>query len=554
MPPEIRKLAIVGAGHNGLVCACYLADAGFDVTVFERRSLVGGLCVTEELFPGCKVSSVAAYYGMLRRQIIDDLKLEELGLSTYLTNPVEIVLLPNGGFLFTPRYEGSARVEIGAATTEDLDGWSRFWGDVGKAAAVFRSLYLKSGLTQTDFETAMIEAGLPLFAKSLFHGTFENVLKSYVSHPQLLAAAATTVAGFPNQKGTLYSCLHLGTAETQGEVGAWGFARGGMGAVTQALQKAAIARGVTILTDAPVQSLEVEGRRVVGIVTVDGVQGFDAVISNADPVTTFAKLLPGEHLLTSVWNPKSPSIEAGETSHETKIVAGKEFKVQDSSIGNKLNSMNMAVSGGKAHFLLRGLPEFPAVRELNHKHACAFVITPSYAETLAAGEKISQGLMPDTLMLTLSFPSVNDEDVAPEGKHLANLDIHWLPSLCDGQSWDDSNRHRILDLVLDCLDKHSPDFRELVEQQLVISPGDLKSTYGLNSMVCWHVPMGEGFLVEQRSYGGAGAYSTHLENLYLCGAGTFPGGNVTGAPGYNCAQEIIANYVAPLERRQAALN
>jgi len=501
------SVAIIGAGHNGLVCAAYLAEAGMDVTIFERRSIVGGLCVTEELFPGCKVSSVAAYFGMLRRQVIEDLKLEELGLSTYLTNPVEIVLLPNNGFLFTPRYEGSAKVEVGAITDEQLAGWSRFWNDIGKAAAIFRALYLQPGVTQATFVQALNEADLPLFAENLFDGTFENVLRNYVTHPQLLAAAGTTVAGFPNQKGSLYSCLHLGTAQTNGEVGAWGFARGGMGAVTQALEKAALARGVRILTGTPVESLIVESQRVVGVATAGGVQRFDMVISNADPVTTFKHLLPEYQL---------------DTLQQTK-----------------LDDMSPAISGGKAHFLLKALPSFPAVAELRHNHSCAFVIAPSYDQLMQASMTAPNGFLPEKLMLTMSFPSVNDEGVAPEGKQLANLDIHWLPSLCNGKPWDDSNRHMILDLVLSSIADHSPDFADLVEDCRVISPGDLKSTYGLNSMVCWHAPMSDGYLVEDRGYGSNGGYSTALENLYMCGAGTYPGGNVTGAPGYNCAKEIL---------------
>ncbi len=501
------QIAIIGAGHNGLVCACYLAKEGYAVTIYERRAVVGGLCITEELLPGVQVSSIAGFYGMLRKEIIADLELYKRGLEPYYTEPPEIVVLPGNQFLYTPRQEGSAKIEIGRASAEDLQGWSRFWNEISRAADLVYAYQFKPETTQHEIEDMLSAAGLNTIAKYIFQGTFLDLCQHYFTHPSLLAAASTCVIGFPDQKGTTYSCLHMGTAQTLDAEGAWGMVKGGMGEISQALLNCAQERGVRVIASCPVKSVALEGNKAVGVILPNGsVEKYDLVISNADPVTTFTKLV--------------------------------ERKSVPDSIKTRLNSLSPAVSAGKIHFVLDAVPPIPALASIKNYQECIICLAISFDQVMSASKKVQAGLMPDDLMLTILFNSLTDPSLAPPGKHLLSLAYHWLPSVFNGQPWDAENKKVLLEQTIATIERHCPTFRQHIVDSVVIAPGDLQNEYSLQSMDCWHLPMTSEWLMENRRFGDQ-PYSTPFENFYICGAGTYPAGNVTGAPGFNCARQII---------------
>src|SRR5579885_3462379 len=230
------KVGIVGGGHNGLVLAGYLAKDNFDVTVFEARHRVGGLCVNEEIFPGHIISTVATYFGMLRRQIIEDLELEDFGLEAYLTDPIAVLLLPDGGFTFAPRDSSRTKISVPDLTAADLEGWKRFWSDMAKAAQLMSPLYHQPDSTQQELIDILRADGLHNFADYVFDGSLLELTDLYFKNRYLKAAAAACAPGFACDKGTVYSCMHYGQAQACGVQGGWGLVKGGMGAVSESLE------------------------------------------------------------------------------------------------------------------------------------------------------------------------------------------------------------------------------------------------------------------------------------------------------------------------------
>lgn len=502
------RVGIIGAGHNGLVCAFYLAKAGHDITVFERRSTVGGLCVTEELFPGFNVSTVASYFGMLRSEVADDMALESHGLESYLTDPIEIVMLPNNHFVFTPRDGSNARMEVGALTDKELIGWRSFWADLGKAAAVIYPLYFQPQTTQADVVELLHKAGLKTVAERIFDGSLLDLLRQYIDNPSLMAAAATCTPGFANKPGSVFGCIHHGTAKTKGELGAWGFVKGGMGAITQAMKRSCQAQSVKIVTDSSVAAVTFEGEKACGLKLENGqTEPFDLIVSNADPFTLFESLLP------------------------TEIVP--------QALSQQIKKHQPKVSAGKVHFALSKLPKFNLLESIGHNYKGVIVSAPSIEQVIADSDTVPQGKMPSGIMLTMGFPSTADETAAPKGKHLLTVDIHYLPNTLEGQPWTDANKHVIRDAVIARLQECDPDFEQCVIATHIVSPGDIETTFGLRYASCWHLPMTAEYTFEKRFFPGCKGYRTPYQNLYLCGASTYPGGNVNGANGHNCAQEIL---------------
>lgn len=501
------KIGIIGAGHNGLVCASYLAQAGHAVTVFESRPLAGGLCVTEALIAGYKISSVASYFGMLRKEIIEELELTKYGLQPYLTDPVEIVLLDNNKYTFTPRDGSAAKIEVGELSKEDMDGWRLFWQDLGKAAALISPYYLQAGLTKAKACHLLQQNGLSRIADHLFAGSLLDLLKTYTQNKYFHAAAATCTPGFANMPGSVFGCIHHGTATTAGEEGAWGQVKGGMGQVTQALLAKARSLNVNIQLDSPVARILVEDNTARGIVLKNGQeQRFDCLISNADPFTTF-QLTGGE---------------------------------QTSSPGISLNTTLPAVSAAKIHFALKALPAFPALDAIGHNYQGVIVLAPSIESVIQASQIVPQGQLPSQLMLTMAFPSTSDDTAAPAGKHLLTVDVHYVPANPNGKPWNKTDTKLLIDKTIADIETYCPTFSQQVEAIAAITPQELKEVYGVATASCWHLPMDENHLLEDRCLPGYKGYKTDIHNLYLCGSATYPSGNVTGAPGYNCAREIIS--------------
>lgn len=521
------KVGIIGGGHNGLVLAGYLAKDAHDVTIFEARAKVGGLCVNEEIFPGHTISTVASYYGMFRPQIISDLELDHHGLSPYLTNPAEVVLLPDDKYLFTPRDGSESKHSVGDLYSDDLEGWQRFWTDLGKGSELIGPLYHKPKTTRQEVVDVLKKKHLDKVAENVFDGSLFALIDTYLDNDYFKAAAATCTPGFATNKGSVFGCMHHGTAETCGVKGAWGLVKGGMGMVSVALENSALANGVKIKTNSAVKKVRVEKGKATGLEFAGGhFEPFDVIVSSVDPLTTFTKLLPEVLDATPDGDTDGLSL-AAIRKHLTE----------------KLQNTSAKVSAGKVHFLLKRLPVFPILEKLSHNYAGIIVVAPAVRDIVADSKRVPAGQMPENLMMTMAFPTVTDDTLAPEGEHHMNIDIHYLPVTNEGKRWNDTSKEIILKAVIENLKRHAPDIEECILDSYVVSPEDLRQRFGVGSALCWQLPMTSEYLFEKRVMPGCDPYRTPISNVYLCGAGSYAGGNVTGVAGYNCAQVLLKHKV-----------
>jgi len=517
----MKTVAIIGAGHNGLTCAAYLSRAGFAVSVFEKSADIGGLCITERPFkkaPGIQLSSVASYYGMLRQEVVEELALQEHGLKPYLTNPIEIVLMENGQYVFTPRDGGEAKTKVDGLTEEQSAGWQNFWTDIQKAAALVYPYYLKPGLTQSALVAMLEEAGLSQVAKNVFDGSLFDLLTHYVQNDNLKAVASTCTPGFASDKGSVFGCIHHGTASTCGEFGAWGQVYGGMGEITTALTDVALQNDTRIHLDSPVQSIILKDGHVEALQFADGTQeSFDIVISAVDPYVLFEKLLPQT--------------------------------AECSEIRQELADNRPKVSAAKLHFLLSQLPAFETLTAIGHNHKGVIVIAPGKEAVERAARDVPAGKMPDALMLTMAFPTLEDpsmrspvegiENSQDDQRHVLTVDVHYLPARIAGKAWTEADDQTLVEATVAAIEKQCHDIRKYIEETFVVSPRALAERYGVSSLSCWHLPMTPPHLFEKRSLKGCEHYETPISNLFVCSAGTYPGGNVTAAPGHNLAKLLI---------------
>ncbi|MDP3510067.1 MAG: NAD(P)/FAD-dependent oxidoreductase [Candidatus Melainabacteria bacterium] len=529
MTREPLTIAIIGGGHNGLTAAAYLAAHGFTVEIFEKRDIIGGLCVNETPFlqsaSKAKVSSVASYFGMMRKEIMADLNLESYGLKPYLTDPVEIVLLDSQGgqdqFSFTPRDGGGAKAEIASLTAADQAGWQEFWADIQKAAALIYPRYLSPDLTQAEVVELLKKNGLDKVADNIFAGSLVDLLKLYLQNEGLMAVAATCTPGFANLVGSVFGCIHHGTAETKGEFGAWGQVHGGMGAITEALSKSAQENGATIHLGQAVKRLltseNEEDKKITSIELGDGTtRQFDLVVVNADSYVLFEQLL-------------APTALTEE-------------------IRQYLKDNRPKVSAAKIHFLLRELPAFRTLSKIDHNHKGVIVMAPPLEAVKAASSQVPNGTMPDRLMLTMAFPTL--EDATMKGvpgseksrEQVLSVDIHYVPAQIAGRAWSEEDDSNLLERAVKAIEAQCPEFRSLILASYVVSPRALASDFNLASLSCWHLPMTPEYLFEKRTLPGCAPYETPFKNLFLCGAGTYPGGNVTAANGHNIAKHLINRF------------
>jgi phytoene dehydrogenase-like protein len=524
-------VVIIGAGHNGLVCACYLAAGGLRVKVVEQRSVVGGAAVTEEIHPGFR-NSVASYtVSLLNPKIIRDLDLPRYGLRIVERRLANFFPLPDGQYLKTG--EGVTRSEIARFSSRDAERYEAYSAEIEAIADVLRDLTLQQppNLVDGGWRTALSEgwralgagnrlrrlsmaqrrALLDLFTKSAgdyLDGWFEtDCVKAAFGFDSIVGTFAS-----PYTPNTAYVLLHHVFGEVNGKKGAWGHALGGMGAITQAMAKAARERGVEIEVDAPVREVIVETGRAVGVVLKDG-RSIRArtVASNVHPKLLFDRLVPEEAL--------PPDFLA---------------RIRRWKSGSGTFRMNVALSE---------LPSFTALpgREPADHHTAGIIIAPSLAYMERAYDDAKREGWSREPIVEMLIPSTLDDSLAPQGRHVASLFCqHVQPSLSDGRSWDD-HRNEVADLMIATVDRYAPGFQQSVLGRQILSPLDLERTFGLIGGDIFHGALSLDQLFSARPMLGHADYRAPLPGLYMCGSGTHPGGGVTGAPGHNAARAILAD-------------
>jgi phytoene dehydrogenase-like protein len=532
---------IIGGGHNGLVCAAYLAGAGLKVTVLEQRAVVGGAAVTEEFHPGFR-NSVAAYtVSLLNPKVIRDLELPKFGLRVVERKLSNFLPTEDGRYLIVG--EGRTAAEVAKFSAKDAARLDAYGERLGVVADVLRDLVLETppnaiegswrvalpellraaqvGGRLRKLDMSMRRELLTLFATSAgdyLDGWFESdPIKAAYGFDGIVGNYAS-----PYTPGSAYVLLHHVFGEVNGKKGAWGHAIGGMGAITQAMAKSAQARGAVIRVSTPVREVIVEAGRAVGVVTAAGETiRAAAVISNLNPKLLYQKLLPSSAL-------------------------SEEFRerIERWRCGSGTFRMNVALSE---------LPDFTCLpgKALADHHTAGIIIAPTlkYMEQ-AYFEARSTGWSAKPIVEVV-IPSTLDDSLAPPGQHVASLFCqHVAPQLPNGESWD-AHRETVADLMIDTVNAYAPNFKAAVLGRQIKSPLDLERTFGLVGGDIFHGALALDQMFSARPMLGYGNYRGPLHGLYMCGAGTHPGGGVTGAPGHNAAREIISDFRRRRLRRVA---
>jgi len=523
---------IIGGGHNGLTCAAYLASAGLEVTVLERRALLGGAAVTEEFHPGFR-NSVAAYtVSLLNPKVIRDLELARYGLRIVERRAANFLPTADGRFLMTG--VGRTQAEVARFSARDAARIPEYGERLESIADVLRDLVL---VTPPNAVEGSWRSALPELVRAARVGGRLREL-DMDSRRELLSLFAMSagdyldrwfesdpikaVFGFdgvvgnyasPYSAGSAYVLLHHVFGEVNGKKGAWGHALGGMGAITQAMAQSARARGALLRTNTAVRRVLVEGGRAVGVVTDSGeTVRAAAVISNVNPRLLYLEMF-----------------ESGALPSEFRE------RIGYYRCGSGTFRMNVA---------LAELPDFsclPGKQAADH-HTAGIILAPTLAYMERAyfdARALGWSRAP---IVELVIPSTLDDSLAPKGQHVASLFCqHVAPQLPDGASWD-AHREAVADLMIDTVNAYAPNFKAAVLGRQIMSPLDLERTFGLVGGDISHGVMSLDQLFSARPMLGYGNYRGPLAGLYMCGAGTHPGSGVTGAPGHNAAREILADF------------
>jgi phytoene dehydrogenase-like protein len=523
---------IIGGGHNGLVCAAYLAAAGLKVTVLERRQVVGGAAVTEEFHPGFR-NSVAAYtVSLLNPKIIRELELPAHGLRVVERRMSNFLPTDDGRYLCVgPGRTGEEVAKFSPADAARLDAYTL---QLDRIAAVLRELVLQ---TPPNVVAGGWRRALPELVRAarVGNGIAKLDMPSRRELLRLLATSAgdyldgwfqsdpiKAVYGFdgivgnyasPYTPGSAYVLLHHVFGEVNGKQGVWGHAMGGMGAITQAMARSAAVRGADIRVGAAVREVLVERGRAIGAVTESG-EAFRAaaVISNLNPRLLYLELLDA-----------------------AVLPADFRARIARWRCGSGTFRMNVALSE---------LPDFRCLpgRAMADHHTAGIIIGPTLAYMERAYFDARTRGWSAQPVVEMLIPSTLDDSLAPAGQHVASLFCqHVAPQLPDGASWD-QHRDAVADLMIDTVNAHAPNFKASVLGRQIMSPLDLERTFGLTGGDIFHGALSLDQLFSARPMLGHGNYRGPLPGLYMCGAGTHPGGGVTGAPGHNAAREVLMDF------------
>ncbi len=516
---------IIGGGHNGLVCAFYLARAGLKVRVLERRHIVGGAAVTEEFHPGFRNSTASYTVSLLRPKVIADMRLHDHGyrvIERTISNffPFPDTYLKLGG--------GAARTqaEFARFSPRDAQTFPAYEAALERVAEMLRDLSLKTPPNAHGGIRALLAAAsqgrslarMPLDAQQdvldMFVKSARDFLDGwYESDTVKTAFAFDAVVGNyagVSTPGSAYVLLHHVFGEVNGKKGAWGHSVGGMGAITQAMARACADAGVEISLEAPVARLLVDGGKASGVRLESGEEIAAPIIAaNIGPLLLYNQLVAPSDL----------------DANFKRRIAG--FKA-----GSGTFRMNVALSE---------LPDFtvlPGKSKAEH-HTAGIIIAPGMDYMDAAFDDAKKFGWSRAPIVEMKIPSTVDDSLAPEGAHVASLFCQqFAPELPDGRSWDDV-REQAADHIIDTVTAHAPNFKASVIARQIHSPLDLERKFGLIGGDIFHGRMSLDQLWAARPILGHGDYRGPISGLYMCGSGTHPGGGVTGAPGHNAAHEIL---------------
>jgi phytoene dehydrogenase-like protein len=514
---------VIGGGHNGLTCAAYLARAGRKVLVLERRHVLGGAAVTEEVFPGFKFSVASYVVSLLRPEIIRDLDLPRHGMEL-LPLDGTFTPMPSGDYLWRVNDHYKTRREIARHSKLDAEAYDEY----GKAM-IEMGRFAKPILSMTPPDPTSLDPRgllellsigkrframrhhdrvnqiqlLTMSAVDFLDQWFEtDVLKATMSASGIIG----TFLGV-RSPGTAYVLLHHYMGEIDGSFRSWGLSRGGTGAVSNAIAAAARELGAEIRTEAPVAQIRRKGQRATGVVLDNGDEiTADVVVSSVDPNLTFLKFMDPREL------------------PDDFVEGVRRYKYRGSS--------------GKVNLALDGLPEFTSLPGRGHHLRGAISISPSVDYMEQAYDDAKYGRFSRRPYMDIVIPSLTDSSVAPPGKHVMSCFVQYAPYHLREGSWD-NQREAFGDAVIDAIAEHAPNIKNIILHRQVLTPLDIERTFGLTEGNIFQGELTLEQLFFLRPVPGWAQYATPVDRLYMCGSATHPGGGIMGAPGKNAAERIL---------------
>lgn len=516
---------IVGGGHNGLVTAAYLSKAGKKVLVLERRYTIGGACVTEEIFPGYRVSTTSYLCSLLNPKVVSDLRLADYGYKVDAKDPAFFSAFPDDRYLFMWQDQRKTIAELAKFSKRDAEVFPAFEQHLERLAMTVESLLT---VTPPVFPPKNI-FDLPEYIKLLgkvrglstketvgmvkvFTQSAAEFLDEWFENEEIKVTLATDgvigANGGPRSQGTAYILLHHCMGGVDGHRGLWGFVRGGMGSISNAIAACAKQHGAEIRTDASVAKINIENGRVKGVTLESGEEiEADFVASNADPKRTFLKLIDAREL--------------------------------DADFLDSMHKYRCEGTSLKINLGLGALPNFKALPGApGPQHRATMHICPSIEYVEKAWDDAKYGWPSQSPLLEMTSPTQYDPSLAPAGKHIMGIFLQYAPYTLRKGTWDDY-REPFARRVLEILDEYAPGFSNGVEHMQVLTPLDLEREYGLTGGSIFHGDMSIDQMFVLRPVAGYARYKTPIQNLYMCGSGTHPGGGVMGTPGHNAAREML---------------
>ena len=518
-------VVVIGAGHNGLVAANYLADAGLAVTVVERRDVIGGATVTEELIPGFRSSSCSYVVGLLHPKVIGDLELSRFGLDLYQTDVGDVNLLEDGRHLIL--WNELARTLRGLEQLRA--GESERFVELGLRLERFAQLIGPwvlgpppplsevAARFERAGESALFVEFFALSVADLLERYLElDILKGFLSFYGLVSAW-----GGPWTPGWTFLYGHHSVGEYEGRMGQYAFPRGGMGSVADALAARARARGVEILVGDPVARVAVESGRATGVVLESGRElGARAVASSADPHRTFLGMVGADQL--------------------------------PAEFARAIERFDMRGSMARVHIALDGIPDFVGMDPGAGPHTRGLTLLGAEMERFEeAWTAERRGEIAPDFPVEFLLQSTHDDTLAPPGKHLLITGVQQLPLELAGTDWD-AEKAAFTERVLDVMTRYAPRLREHVIDTYTLTPLDLEREYGLTGGNIFHGAMTLGQVFGERPVSGWSDYRTPVEGLYLCGSGAHPGGGVMGVPGHNAAHALASDLAGGARPRPSS--
>ncbi|MFL5330146.1 MAG: phytoene desaturase family protein [Gemmataceae bacterium] len=519
----MHDVIILGGGHNGLTAASYLAKAGRKVLVLERREVLGGACVTEEIWPGCKVSTAAYVNSLLRPQVIQELELKKYGFEMLPRNPSSFTPFPDGRYLLMGPDPKLNETQIAKFSEKDAAAWPKY-----EAMLLWVADFLEPLLDETppnpfsnhigDFwRLAKIGWRFRKLGKNaaaaieILTGAARPVLDRWFESEQLKITLATDaiIGAFasPSMPGTAYVLFHHVMGECDGVRGVWGYVRGGMGAISNSIAASAKAHGAEIRTNAEVSRIMVEKGRAVGVALTDGSEfRAHAVASSADCHVTFRKLMDEREL-------------------PANFVAA-------------IDAIDYDSATCKINALVSEAPNFTACPGVGSHHRGTMHICPDFDTLERAYDDAKFGRPSRTPVIEVTMPTAVDDTLAPPGKHLISMFVQYAPTRLREGTWDDQ-REAFADRCFEVMDQYAPNFSKSVIARQVLTPLDLERVYGLTGGNIFQGSMNLSKLFFLRPALGYANYRTPIRGLYLCGAAAHPGGGVMGAAGRNAAREML---------------